>query len=109
MTPSIALPIVVLASWYSATGKLTAYKHRYSGADMTCAADDWPDGTILEIKPSKYPYCIRKPIKVKVTDKLGPKARELGRALDLSQAAFSKLAPLSAGVINVQVISATPP
>lgn len=104
-----AVIIVCLASWYASTGGRTAYDLPYTGRAMTCAADEWPKGTVLMLEAAKYPYAMGKKIIVTVTDKLGPEARELGRKIDLSPKAFKKLAPLDVGVITVRVVGSDIP
>lgn len=60
---------------------------------MTCASWDYPLGTMLLVRHGKSA------VMVEVTDR-GP-AKHLHRALDLSSAAFKKLAPLELGLIKV--------
>lgn len=65
---------------------------------MTAAGWDWPLGTRLLVTHGE------RSVVVLLTDR-GParKLRARGRVLDLSRAAFARLAPLSAGVIEVRV------
>jgi rare lipoprotein A (peptidoglycan hydrolase) len=108
-TPALFV-ITCIASWYGpAHRSITAYGEPYHGDKMTCAADAWPRGTVLELKAAKYPFCRHKPIFVTVNDRLGPASRANGRKLDLSPTAFRKLAPLIYGLVTVQVLSAKLP
>ena len=88
------------ASWMGEglRGKLMANGKLFNPDKLTCASWEYPLGTKL---------CIvygTKEVVVVVTDR-GP-SRKLwrqGRRLDLSKAAFKKLAPLKLGVIRVRI------
>lgn len=85
------------ASWYGGSfhGRKTASGEVYNKYAMTCAAADWiPMGSILQVK-----YGV-KIITVRVNDRGA--FEKHGRTLDLSEAAFKALAPLSRGVITVK-------
>jgi rare lipoprotein A len=83
------------ASWYGEgyRGKLMANGQRFDPDKFTCACWDYPLGTRLRVRNG-----LRWVI-VEVTDR-GPNL-DLGRTIDLSCAAFAKLASLRLGVINV--------
>lgn len=89
--------ITVLTSWYNYN--LPGYP-MYSKIHDTAASRDYPRGTELEVCSQDSPQaCIR----VRVND-FGPdKGIYPTRGLDLSEAAFKSLAPLSLGVIKVTV------
>ena len=100
------------ASWYSAascqregTSGIMANGRRLDDEAYTAASWDYPFGTNLRVCAPVYRTCAD----VEVTDR-GP-ARGLyrrGRVLDLSRAAFLRLAPLSRGVIEVTVEAQIP-
>jgi len=98
---SVKLPYLRgLASWYSTheSGRITASGEPLDDQALTCAAWGWPFGTWLWVEHEG------KRVKVRVNDR-GP-ARQLyakGRVIDLTRAAFQKLAPLDRGVIPVTV------
>jgi len=77
---------------------LTSWFHPHQGDEaMVCASRDYPKGTILAIKSGD------RAVMVTVRD-FGPSPRFLpDRKLDLSPAAFSRLAPLEQGLISVEV------
>jgi rare lipoprotein A len=90
------------ASWYgeSYRGKPMANGEQFDPDRRTCASWYWPLGTVLRVTHRNVHGIVRS-VFVTVTDR-GPDKR-LGRKLDLSRAAFAILAPLEAGVINVNV------
>ena len=103
-----------LASWYSTaeTRGRMANGEVLNDEAFTAASWDFSLGTRLRVRNQKRrthqngdnPKTNKDGIAVTVTDR-GP-ARRLyrqGRRLDLSQAAFAALAPLSEGVISVSV------
>lgn len=97
------IALCVFASWYGPTGNPTAFGKPYDPQALVCAANDWPEGTVLELSGPLDQGTDPKNIRVRVVDRLGPAARENGRRLDLSPAAFKALAPLEAGIILVRV------
>lgn len=76
-------------------GHGTASGDRFDMNGLTAAHRTLPFGTLIEVTNLSN----GKKIEVKITDR-GPYGP--GRVLDLSSAAFGKLAPLGAGVIRVQ-------
>lgn len=92
-----------VASWYGEgyRGKRMANGRRYNPDLLTCATWEWPIGAWLEVEHAG------KRVLVQVTDR-GP-ALTLGRLIDLSQAAFAKLADLKRGVLTVHVRRVPPP
>jgi rare lipoprotein A len=91
--PPIKVIMVGQASWYDydLKGLIWSKNHR------TAASRDFPRGTTLEITNTDN----GKTVEVLVND-YGP-TLETGREIDLSSYAFSQLAPLGKGVINVEV------
>lgn len=95
------------ASWYSMKDCLAegdtgimANGRRLDDAAYTCAAWKYPFGTPLRVTNLRN----GKSIVVRVTDR-GPSKRlyRQGRVVDLSKAAFARIASLKAGVIPVKV------
>lgn len=86
-----------VASWYGwdHQGKLTASGEAFDCRKLTCASWRYPIGTVLRVT-----YGGRS-VTVRVNDR-GP-ARRLGREIDLSLAAFERLADPSVGLIRVTV------
>jgi rare lipoprotein A len=86
------------ASWYGDYfhGKKTASGEKYNMYNLTAASKTLPFGTIVRVKN----LANGKSVKVKINDR-GPYVE--GRMIDLSRAAFKKIAPLGAGVLNVEV------
>lgn len=88
------------ASWYGyeLAGKPMANGKPFNPEVMTCASWFYKLGTKLQIT-HKGRWIV-----VTVTDR-GPAWRLVrqGRVIDLSQAAFGRLAPLSLGLIDVEV------
>ena len=82
----------VLASWYNYSLKGAP---NYSTYTETAASRDYPKGTYLQV------WTDEKIIVVRVND-YGPE-EWTGRDIDLSSYAFSKLAPLSKGIITVRI------
>jgi rare lipoprotein A (peptidoglycan hydrolase) len=96
------------ASWYSRAecctranpNALMANGKPLVDSRYTCAMWDVPLGTVVRVRHGERRVdCV-------VTDR-GP-ARRLGRCIDLTRAAFAKLAPLSRGVIDVSVEEVRP-
>ena len=93
-----------IASWYAefSPGILptTANMELFDHDKMTCASWDFPFGTILEVKNTSNGRAVL----VRVNDR-GP-AEELyceGRIVDLTMAAFKKIADLDEGLVSVKV------
>lgn len=96
------------ASWYSyescrkegTSGRFTASGKRFNENDYTCAIWDKKFGTMLKITNLNSGASIL----VVVTDR-GPAKRlaRQGRIIDLSKAAFAKVADLRTGIIKVKV------
>lgn len=88
------------ASWYGEEyrGRLMANGRPFDPDRLTCASWDWPLGTRLLVRHAGRTVC------VEITDR-GPSQRlhAQGRALDLSRAAFARLADPRLGVIPVAI------
>lgn len=90
----------VTTSWYGDAyrGKTMANGQPFDPDSMSCASWDYPLGTKLRIT------CGRNSVTVEVTDR-GPAQNLLAsRQLDLSYAAFSKLADPSLGLVRVVLV-----
>ena len=89
--------ILSKASWYGEThhGKFTASGEKYNMYDYTAAHKTLKLGTKLLITNTKN----GKSVIVRVNDR-GPYVK--GRDLDLSKKAFSDIASLNSGIINVK-------
>ena len=87
-----------IASWFGeeCRGKLAADGSRCNPDALTCAAWGWPLGTTLQVT------CGEHSVIVVVRDR-GP-ARHLHRLIDLSRAAFSRIAELDRGLAQVRVV-----
>lgn len=87
------------ASFYGSAhhGKLMANGRPFNMNAMTAASWAYPLGTAVKVRSQRT----GKEIRVTITDR-GP-AKRLGRVIDLSRAAFAKLAPLSSGLTKVCV------
>ncbi len=101
-----AAPTSGTASWYGkeAAGTMANGKE-FNPQALTCASWDWPLGTWLVVSRADAPA---RSVMVLVTDR-GP-ARRLhlkGRIVDLSERAFSQLAPTSQGILRVTVRQAS--
>ena len=85
-----------IASYYAAKfhSKKTASGELYDKSKMTAAHKKLPFGTIVKVTNKKN----RKSVIVKINDR-GPFVK--GRIVDLSGSAFSSIAKLDAGVIEV--------
>jgi len=86
-----------IASWYGeeCEGNYTASGELFEAHLLTAASYDFLMGSYLKVSYKD------KSVIVKVND-LGPNKR-LGRKIDLSRAAFEKIAPLDLGLINVKI------
>jgi len=89
------------ASWYSQNDPgillTTANMERFDDSELTCAIWDLPFNTILKVTNLEN----GKSVIVRVNDR-GP-AKRLNRAIDLTKAAFSKIADLEKGLAEVSV------
>ena len=95
---------VGIASWYSETdksiNKKTASGEKFDDARMTCASWDYPFGeklVVINVLNGKWVAC-------RVNDR-GPHKR-LGRKIDLTRAAFKKIANPKNGLAYVTIIPA---
>lgn len=90
-----------IASWYSEKdpfiNKHTANGEIFDDSQMTCASWDYPFGTRLQV----VNLANGKTVICRVNDR-GPSKR-LGRKIDLTKAAFQKIADLRKGLIRVSV------
>src|SRR4051794_18226752 len=88
------------ATWYGESwrGRKMANGKPYNPDALTCASWNYPLGTKLRINHEKHS------VTVEVTDR-GGKNRwyQVGKTIDLSPTAFSKLAPLNTGSIEVRI------
>lgn len=86
-----------IASWYGdeLRGRPMANGRPFNPDALTCASWHYPLGTPLAVTGNG------KTVLVTVTDR-GP-AKRLRREIDLSRAAFRRLAPLKLGLIKVKV------
>ena len=88
------------ASFYGNGEKLNKYTANgevFDPAKLTCATYNYPFNTILKVTNLEN----GKVVYVKVNDK-GP-AKRLGRAIDLTREAFSRIASLKEGLIEVKI------
>lgn len=87
------------ASFYGSAhhGKLMANGRPFNMHAMTAASWSYPLGTVVKVRSQ----ATGKEIKVTITDR-GP-AKRLKRVIDLSRAAFAKIAPPSKGLTKVCV------
>ena len=88
-----------VVSWYGRgfEGKTTASGYLFDSKQFTCASNSHPFGTVLKVTNVDN----GKSVVVVVTDRGG--FTKLGRDIDLSRAAFSKIANLNAGLIKVKI------
>ena len=86
-----------LASWYGDC-QPTASGERFDPSALTCAHRTLPFGTWLTVRRVSTTRAVR----VRVTDR-GPFVR--GRVIDLTPAAFRRLAPLGRGVVRVELLT----
>ncbi len=89
-----------MASWYGEEhrGKLMANGHRFNPDLITAASWHYPLGTMVQVRAGNWT------VTVEITDR-GPHRRFVrsGRIIDLSAAAFRKLAGLELGLVAVWV------
>lgn len=92
------------ASWYgeSYRGKRMANGQPFTPDALTCAAWEWPLGTTLLVTHR------HRTVRVVVTDR-GPAAKFPDRIVDLSRAAFARIADTRHGVVRVTVRVETQP
>lgn len=86
-----------VASWYNLDGRKTASGEVFRTHAMTCASNSHKIGTKLLVTNRKT----NKSVVVRVNDTGG--FSKYGRTLDLSKGAFSKIAHLSQGTVNVTI------
>ena len=95
-----------IASWYGGGEKLnefTANGERFDPNALTCASWNYLMGTFLKLEQigGSQKEGLNKSVIVRVNDR-GP-AKRLNRAIDLTPAAFSQLASLEKGLIQVRI------
>jgi rare lipoprotein A len=87
------------ASWYSyESGTVTASGERFNPRAMTCASWFYPFQTVLRVT------CGARTVLVRVNDR-GPAKRYVrrGRVIDLSEAAFERIADKRLGLVTVKI------
>ncbi len=103
-----AEPVNLKASWYSIASLKAEGTYKYSKGVMangrkfderrlTAASRDYPLGTVLRVVNTKN----NRMVVVEVSDRIGRRFR--GKRIDLSKAAFAKIADLDTGVIPVKI------
>jgi len=97
-SPITPAPWAGRASYYGETyrGREMANRKRFDPDALTCAAWEWPLGTVLLVT---HRHCT---VRVVVTDR-GPNIRFKDRVVDLSRAAFARIADPRLGVVPVSV------
>lgn len=85
-----------VASWYDYHGRTTANGEKFDRESHTCASRRYAFNTVLKVTNLKT----GKSVLVRVNDR-GPYIR--GRNIDLSRAAFARLAPLDQGLLKVKI------
>lgn len=87
------------ASWYGDKfkGKPTASGYLFNPKEYTCASNKYKFGTVLKVTNVDN----GKFVVVVVTDRGG--FSKMGREIDLSRAAFAKIANLNSGLIKVKI------
>ena len=86
-----------VASWYNLEGRKTASGEVFRTHSLTCASNTHKIGTYLKVTNTAND----KSVVCKVNDRGG--FSKYGRTLDLSQGAFSKIAHLGQGTVNVKI------
>ena len=86
-----------VASWYNLEGRKTASGEVFRTHSLTCASNTHKIGTYLKVTNTAND----KSVVCKVNDRGG--FSKYGRTLDLSKGAFSKIAHLSQGTVNVTI------
>lgn len=96
----MSLSVFAKVSWYSKgfEGKLTASGYVYDSSKYVCASNEHPFGTVLKVTNKEN----NKSVVVIVVDR-GSFTKKYGRQLDLSRAAFAKIAKLGKGLINADI------
>jgi rare lipoprotein A len=89
----VATTATFYADWFS--GKPMANGRLFNQSNLTCASNQFPLGTKLKVKNKKNGRVVF----VQVTDRCVANTN-----VDLSKAAFSKIASLADGLIHVVVI-----
>lgn len=98
----------MLASWYDEKSLVTegTWKHskgvmangqRFNSSNYTCASRDWRLGTVLSVTNLRSGVRVL----VRVSDRTAKRFK--GKRIDLSRAAFEKIAPLEQGLVKVDV------
>ena len=97
-TPATGFPDSGKASWYGDkfNGSPTASGEIFSDKALTAAHPSLPFGSIVEVTNMEN----NKKIKVRINDR-GPFTK--GRIIDLSKEAFSRIADVNKGVIDVNI------
>ena len=97
-TPAASFPDSGKASWYGGkfNGSSTASGETFSEKALTAAHPSLPFGSIVEVTNTEN----NKKIKVRINDR-GPFTK--GRIIDLSKEAFSRIADINKGVIDVSI------
>jgi rare lipoprotein A len=89
------------ASWYSQNDQgillTTANMEKFDDSELTCAIWELPFNTVLKVTNLEN----GKSVVVRVNDR-GP-ARRLNRAIDLTKTAFSQIADIYQGIIDVSI------
>lgn len=89
--------VITIASWYNYS--LPGYPN-YGTYSLTAASRDYPRKTMLQVcRQDDLKRCVI----VRVNDYGPDKAIHPDRGIDLSQAAFKRLAPLSKGLLKVTI------
>ena len=86
-----------VVSWYNLDGRKTASGEVFRTHSLTCASNTHKIGTYLKVTN----VANDKSVVCKVNDTGG--FSKYGRTLDLSKGAFSKIAHLSQGTVNVTI------
>lgn len=96
----LSLNLFATASWYGKgfEGKVSASGYVYTSNQLVCASNDYPFGTILKVTNKRN----LKSVIVIVVDR-GSFKKKYGRKIDLSKKAFSKIAKLGEGLIDVKI------
>lgn len=89
-----------VASWYGKgfEGKRTASGYIFDSRQYTCASNTYDFGTVLKVTN----IANNKSVIVVVTDR-GAFKKKYGREIDLSKAAFAKIANTNEGLIKVKI------
>ena len=96
----VSIKMFATASWYGQDfeGKLSASGYVYAANQLTCASNDHPFGTVLKVTNKAN----MKSVIVVVLDR-GSFKEKYGRKIDLSKEAFTKIAKIGEGLINVKI------